>query len=179
MITRLEVDGFKSLRGFEIDLEPLTVLVGPNGAGKSNIVEALALISRLGTWRTPEAALKEGRGTAMDQFWRHRDEVARTMTMALETLEIDADDGVGEGPRCWAERMRYKLELERHSTGKGGERVVLAKQGTNLRGVADRWVDEHPEWREIAAWCERSDLDDEPHAVPFLDVIQLQASHLR
>ena len=179
MLTRLEIDGFKSLRDFEIDLEPLTVLVGPNGAGKSNILEALALISRLGTWRTPEAALQEGRGRAMDQFWRHRDEVARVMTMALETLEIDADDGVGEGPRFWAERMRYELELERHSVGKSGERVVLGKRGISLRGAKDRWVDAHPEWREIVEWRERRDLDEEPHAIPFLDVIQLQASHLR
>lgn len=180
MITRLEVDGFKSLRGFGIDLEPLTVLVGPNGAGKSNILEALALISRLGTWRTPEASLQEGRGRAMDQFWRHREEIARTMTLALETLEIDADEGVGEGPRCWAERMRYELELERHSTGKGGERVVLAKRGISLRGANDRWLDEHPGWRENVAWRERSDvLDEEQGFLPFLDVIQLQASHLR
>ncbi len=47
MLTRLEVDGFKSLRDFSIDLEPLTVLLGPNDAGKSNILEALALSSRL------------------------------------------------------------------------------------------------------------------------------------
>ena len=63
MLTRLEIDGFKSLRDFEIDLEPLTVLVGPNGAGKSNILEALGLISRLGEHR-PEEALKLGRGRA-------------------------------------------------------------------------------------------------------------------
>ena len=30
MITRLEVDGFKSLRDFAVDLEPFTVFIGPN-----------------------------------------------------------------------------------------------------------------------------------------------------
>ena len=43
MITRLEVDGFKSLRDFAVDLEPCTVLVGPNSAGKSNIMDALGI----------------------------------------------------------------------------------------------------------------------------------------
>jgi AAA15 family ATPase/GTPase len=47
MITRLEVDGFKSLRNFAVDLEPLTVFVGPNSAGKSNILDALELLSPL------------------------------------------------------------------------------------------------------------------------------------
>ncbi len=53
MITRLEVDGFKSLRGFAVVLEPFTVFIGPNGAGKSNTLEALALLSRLS--REPKA----------------------------------------------------------------------------------------------------------------------------
>jgi AAA15 family ATPase/GTPase len=47
MITRLEVDGFKSRRDFAVDLEPFTVFIGPNSAGKSNILDALDLLSRL------------------------------------------------------------------------------------------------------------------------------------
>src|ERR1022692_1065922 len=39
MITQIEVDGFKSLAGFKMILNPgLNVLVGPNGTGKTNIV---------------------------------------------------------------------------------------------------------------------------------------------
>jgi AAA15 family ATPase/GTPase len=30
MITRVEIDGFKSFRNFAVDLEPLTAIVGPN-----------------------------------------------------------------------------------------------------------------------------------------------------
>lgn len=33
MITRLEIDGFKSFRDFTLDLAPLQVIVGPNAAG--------------------------------------------------------------------------------------------------------------------------------------------------
>jgi AAA15 family ATPase/GTPase len=82
MLTRLEVDGFKSLRDFSIDLEPLTVLLGPNDAGKSNIFEALALSSRLGS-RTPEDALKQGRGRALDQFRREGTQVASAIVLSL------------------------------------------------------------------------------------------------
>lgn len=40
--TRYHVDGFRSLRGFEIGLnQGLNVLVGPNGSGKTNFIEFL------------------------------------------------------------------------------------------------------------------------------------------
>ena len=39
MITKIKVDGFKSLKNFELELhEGLNILVGPNGSGKTNIV---------------------------------------------------------------------------------------------------------------------------------------------
>jgi predicted ATPase len=50
MITRVEIDGFKSLSNFELNLNSgLNILVGPNGSGKTNIVlffEFLSKISR-------------------------------------------------------------------------------------------------------------------------------------
>ena len=67
MITRIEVNGFKSLRDFALDLEPFTALIGPNGAGKSNILDALALLSRLAS-DDLATALQGGRGRIREQF---------------------------------------------------------------------------------------------------------------
>lgn len=44
MITRLYADNFRCLSNFEMEFEPLTVLLGPNGSGKS---AALGLVSGL------------------------------------------------------------------------------------------------------------------------------------
>ena len=66
MITRIEVDGFKSLRDFAVDLEPLTAIVGPNGVGKSNLFDALQLLSGLADTDVV-TALGEGRGGRLDQ----------------------------------------------------------------------------------------------------------------
>ena len=41
MVTRLELDGFKTFRSFAVDLSPFQVIVGPNNAGKSNLFDAL------------------------------------------------------------------------------------------------------------------------------------------
>ena len=43
-ITKVWARNFKSLRVFDLDLAPLTVLVGPNGSGKSNIIDILSFI---------------------------------------------------------------------------------------------------------------------------------------
>ncbi len=47
MITRIEIDGFKSFVDFELELKPLTVLAGANNSGKSNLLEAILLMKSL------------------------------------------------------------------------------------------------------------------------------------
>jgi predicted ATPase len=47
MLSRFEVQHYKSLYDVKVDLEPLTVFIGPNGSGKSNICEALAVLAEL------------------------------------------------------------------------------------------------------------------------------------
>ena len=48
MITRIEVNGFKSLEAFELNFEPgLNILVGPNGSGKTNIVSFFEFLAYL------------------------------------------------------------------------------------------------------------------------------------
>ena len=52
MLERLKVQDFKSLADLEVAFPRLTVLFGPNAAGKSNLLEAVQMLSRLGTSRT-------------------------------------------------------------------------------------------------------------------------------
>src|SRR6266567_5536355 len=48
MITNIEVDGFKSLVHFRLDIRPgLNLLVGPNGSGKTNIISFLGFLAEL------------------------------------------------------------------------------------------------------------------------------------
>lgn len=48
MITKIEVNGFKSLRDFNLKLNKgLNILVGPNGAGKTNIILFFEFISNI------------------------------------------------------------------------------------------------------------------------------------
>ena len=47
MITRIEIDGFKTFENFGLDLHPFTAIVGPNASGKSNLFDAINFVSRL------------------------------------------------------------------------------------------------------------------------------------
>ncbi|RJE71761.1 AAA family ATPase [Reichenbachiella sp. MSK19-1] len=50
MITKIEVDGFKSLSDFTLELHSgLNILVGPNGSGKTNIILFFEFLSQLTT----------------------------------------------------------------------------------------------------------------------------------
>lgn len=170
MITRLEVDGFKSLRGFAIDLEPFTVLVGPNGAGKSNVLEAIGLLARLHT-SAPEDALKGGRGRASDQFSRYRSEAVSEMTLGVETLEPDTygdDEQVG----VYARRMRYDVSLSQVAA-RGVGPVKFEKRARWLLNRDDRWLAEHPEWASLAEdVLSQEDAKREYAHLPFFGLVE-------
>jgi predicted ATPase len=172
MLTRLEVDGFKSLRDFEIDLEPLTVLVGPNGAGKSNILEALGLIARLGEHR-PEEALKLGRGRASDQFWRHGEESAQGMSLVLEAIEPDRNEEAE-----WASRYRYQVRLTRSGVG-ASERVRLEMSAGLIPAEGDRWLKERIEWHNLSPQGLENSVHDRYEFLPGFRALHLNAAHLR
>ena len=69
MLKSLQVQGFKSLTDLEVAFPRLTVLFGPNTAGKSNLLEAVQMLSRLGTSRTLGDALSGPiRGYPLEAF---------------------------------------------------------------------------------------------------------------
>lgn len=57
MIEKIQVNGFKSLRDFELELGAVNVLVGANGSGKSNILEAFGVLSAAAGGRIDDEAL--------------------------------------------------------------------------------------------------------------------------
>ena len=67
MIRRIAIDGYKSLQGVEVSLEPLTVVIGPNGAGKSNLLDAIGLLSRTAQDNL-QSAFDEHRGGPLQSF---------------------------------------------------------------------------------------------------------------
>jgi len=142
MIKRVRVNGYKSLAEVDVPLAPLTVVFGPNAAGKSNLLDALALLSRLATSETLDAAFKAHRGAPLEAFTFERGGVAELQRRPVASFSISVDielsDSVVEGietelhdlerssgaSRKVAERrLRYSLTVQ-ISTASGRLRVV-------------------------------------------------------
>ena len=162
MLTRLEVDGFKSLQEFAVDLEPFTVLIGPNSAGKSNLIEAIALLSRLARLPTVNA-LQQGRGLIIDQFTRRGATSADTIRFALETFGVKSGTEA-ERERYTRVRAEYALALREGSSAvRSEQRAVLLAKGDDV------WMREHPDYAGWVVYDEAGELNlNSPSPPPLL-----------
>ena len=68
MITRIEIDGFKTFQEFSLDLGPMRCIVGPNWVGKRDLFRALRLLGRLAS--TDLASAFHESHAASDEFFR-------------------------------------------------------------------------------------------------------------
>lgn len=180
MITRLEVDGFKSLRGFAIDLAPFTALVGPNSAGKSNILEALALVAHLAA-EPIEAAFKHGRGRAIDQFTLEKGEPVREIRLAVELL-LPVGTPFGEGV---TDRLRYELTIARERRASGADRLRIEHERLTTLGREIGWAPSRTTETSTALAAARNGAPSEPSTLAVasclseIGLLQLDTARLR
>lgn len=129
MLTRIEIDGFKTFEGFGIDLNPFMVILGPNASGKSNLFDAIRLLSRLaGT--DLRTAVKGLRGEPHELFRRQVDgSPGSHMRFGVEVLlDPEVRDPWGATVKISHSRVRYEAVIERRKDPRGIERLVVAKE---------------------------------------------------
>ena len=90
MLTRLEIDGFKTFENLCVDLSPFTAIVGNNAAGKSNLFDVIQLLSNLATKDVAEA-VKEMRGEPLELFRQTEAGRSRQIRLAAEEHESRPD----------------------------------------------------------------------------------------
>lgn len=92
MLTRLRVQGFKSLLDAEVRFPSLAVLFGLNTAGKSNILDALRLVSHIGTCQTlKDAFAPPFRGKPIESFTLGGGGLKELISKKRISLSIEAD----------------------------------------------------------------------------------------
>mgnify|MGYP000456304169 CR=1 FL=1 len=128
MLTRLEIDGFKTFENLVIDLLPFTVVLGSNAAGKSNLFDAIRLLSLLAT-RDVAEAVKDMRGEPLELFRLTPSGRCKQIHMAAEVL-VDpmVRDPWGSEVKLSHTRMRYEVTLERREVRPGVERIQVARE---------------------------------------------------
>ncbi len=151
MLTRIELDGFKSFVNFTLDLGPFQVIIGANGVGKSNLFDALRLLAALAEKNLYEA-FQEMRGDPQELFTLDPDGRPRDrMRLAVEMLvEPRVRDEWGIEKEIQHNRLRYEVEIVRRPDGRGRDRLAIAHESLRAiprkgdawlrRWKADRWL---------------------------------------
>jgi AAA15 family ATPase/GTPase len=67
MLTRIEINGFKTFEQFSLDLEPMQVILGQNASGKSNLFDAIRLLSNLAS-SDVRSSVRDLRGEPIELF---------------------------------------------------------------------------------------------------------------
>lgn len=145
MITRIEIDGFKTFRNFAIDLAPFVAVVGANAAGKSNLFDAIQFLRRV-TEESLTVAVREARGD-IDDLFRLRGDGSRVsrIEFAVEVLlEPKVRDPWGTEVALTQTRIRYELHIVRRVEEGGNARLFVEhEQAVPLRkgsrDLARRW----------------------------------------
>lgn len=145
MITRLELDGFKSFQDFKLELAPFQVIVGLNGSGKSNLFDALSLLSQLAD-ADLRSAFQALRGEAAELFTVLPDgRSVEQMHMAVEMLvERQVQDSWGAQADLPYTRLHYELKIARRQDEHGLERLYVMHEAlTPIRRGEDSWFQRH------------------------------------
>lgn len=129
MITRLEIDGFKTFEGFSIDFMPFTAIVGPNASGKSNLFDAIELLAELVT-NDVRSAMTKIRGEPQELFRQTPFGASGFMTLAVEVLlPIHGADQFGTQYDLKTQRLRYEVTLAAESDSYGNiEKVIVSSE---------------------------------------------------
>lgn len=144
MLTRIEIDGFKTFEGFALDLMPFSVITGPNASGKSNLFDAFRLLARVVAAPDLGQAFQGLRGQPAEQFREYPGaEPCRRVILAAECLtEPVVADAFGNVVELKQTRTRYELQIERRTDPATNiERLfVVSESARPIRKTDDNWA---------------------------------------
>jgi len=128
MLTRIEIDGFKTFEGFSLNLRPLTAIVGPNASGKSNLFDALRFLSLLAQYDI-RTAMQGLRGEPEELFRQTQAGQTNCMSFAVEVLlSRNGIDAFGTKYETPAQRLRYELKLALVQSSEGVPRGIFVRE---------------------------------------------------
>src|ERR1700722_3651964 len=122
MITKIEIDGFKTFNDFKMDFAPLTVIAGVNASGKSNLFDAMQLLTRI-VEVDLKTSFSEQRGSANELFTRYaHSEYAKEICFMVELLtDKNIQDKFGGETQLKYTRLRYEIKIGRITNSRGME----------------------------------------------------------
>lgn len=152
VLTRIEIDGFKTFRRFQLDTPPFMVVLGRNASGKSNLFDAIDFL-HLAADRSLAEVVAHGRGDLHELLHTSSDgKRMRTMRFAVEVLlDPEVSDDFGDVVEVRHSRLRYELALTLRAPSQVGasgnghrERFFVDEESVRLiRKQGDRWIEQY------------------------------------
>lgn len=136
MLTRIHIQGYKSLKNVEVRLSELTVLFGPNAAGKSNFLDCLQLLSKLATSRTIKEAFEPPyRGKPLESFTFGEEGIKGSLEKDKLSFSIEVDVRLSNAVVDAVNRQIKEMRRSGAQEGEtGGEtKTASAVRERNLR----------------------------------------------
>ncbi len=154
MITKIEIDGFKTFRNFQMEFAPLTVIAGTNASGKSNLFDALHLLSRLAE-HDLKTAFEAQRGDATEMFTIFNENmVSDQIFIAVEMIvNKKVKDKFGGEAILKYTRLRYEIRIVKRVNSRNlPELVVGHEQLEAIKTKTDKWVNNNIPKSKIDFW---------------------------
>lgn len=134
MITRIKINGFKSLLNTELNFSPFTCIAGANAVGKSNFFDALLFISRLADNSILQAAKSvrsenQKHSDIKDIFFKCGQEYLDKMFFEIDMIvPKKSEDDLGQIAEAKITSLRYRLELKLNIEQGDNEPIEILKE---------------------------------------------------
>jgi len=159
MITRIKINGFKSLLDTELYLGPFTCIVGANAVGKSNFFDALIFLSNLADNTILQAA-KSIRSddtpyvNVLDIFFKAGEaSYIREMSFEVDMMvPKEAEDDLGQIAKASITSLRYILELKFNGVVEDKQPIEIVKE--ELHAITQGHVKENIHFEYEKEWLD-------------------------
>ncbi|MDP3915288.1 MAG: AAA family ATPase [Bacteroidota bacterium] len=134
MITRIKINGFKSLFDCELYLGPFTCIAGANAIGKSNFFDALSFLSNLADKTIIEAAKSvrsenQKHSNIRDIFFRNGADYMSQISFEVDMVvpKFGIDD-LGQTAESKITSLKYILELKLNDESSEKEPIEIMRE---------------------------------------------------
>jgi predicted ATPase len=134
MITRIKINGFKSLVNTELYFGPFTCIAGANAIGKSNFFDALIFLSNLADKTILDAAKSvrsenQKHTNIRDIFFRSGSDYFSQMSFEIDMLVPQTGiDDLGQTAEATITRLKYILDLKLNDENGDKEPIEIIKE---------------------------------------------------
>jgi predicted ATPase len=145
MITKIEINGFKTFEDFSMVFSPFVIVAGTNGSGKSNLFDVIRLLSGLAE-RDLKTTFAEQRGSFLELFTQYSTaQTADEIQIGIELfLDSSVKDEFNKEEQLGHRRLRYEIHISRSKDIKHGfEKLVVQHEALKpIKRANDKWYKE-------------------------------------